>query len=656
VFFCTKNLYFWKIMFKNNIQARFIVPVSVFVITVVLGGALIFSNMENKRIATEVSGDAQGKIQNLIQILGLSDALLMEQTRTAMRLLIERGSALGTAATGPLVKVGEKSVPDLLLGGSGQANHYSLVDGVVKMTGGTATLFVKSGDEFVRISTNVKRNNERAIGTILDPKGKAITAIRAGKAFYGQVDILGNPFVTGYEPIRNAQDEVIGIWYVGYKVDMAALKELVDNSRLLQSGFIAIVDSTNKLRFHSAHVSDEQAEKIIKESSAWELARQEFSTWGFSIIGAYPRAEAEQIGRDRAISIVVIGILSCLTLIILLTVMLRRLVLAPLGGEPSVASDAASRIAAGDLTVSIPVAPNDRHSMMAAISKMQQGLRTIVSSIHSGADALNTASGNLVAVSNRVSTGVSHQNDATSAIALTLGEVTTSIRHVAERAGTANQMAKAAGNLASEGNSVVLETVEEMRLSADSVNQSATMIDRLGEGSKQITAIVNVIKDIADQTNLLALNAAIEAARAGETGRGFAVVADEVRKLAERTATSTHEISQMINDIQRSTYDAISGIQDGANRVNGSVDKAVAAGDSMARINSVTLQVVTAVDDISMALREQSIASDHIARNVEQVSSMNRENTAAVQEVVADAHRLQALAGQLKQAVCGFKV
>ncbi len=643
-------------MLRGSLQTRFVLPVSAFVIFVVLGGALFFSSIENRRISEEVAADIQQKVQGVIQILGVTDALMIQQTRGSMRLLIERGSALGAASLGAPVQVKDKSVPDLLLGGNGQANRFDLVDGVVKVAGGTATLFVKSGEDFVRVSTNVKRDNERAIGTILDPKGKAIAAIRDGKAFYGQVDILGNPFLTGYEPIRNAQGSVIGVWYVGYKVDMAVLTDLVDKSRLLQTGFLAIVDGTGKLRFHSGHVTDEQVEKLIKESAGWEVMKQEFATWGFSVIAAYPRGEAEQISRDRMMIIIVAGVVACLVLIVLLTVMLRQMVLRPLGGEPAAATDAARRIAAGDLTMPIPVVAGDDQSMMAAISKMQDGLRDIVRSIHEGAGALNTASDNLVTVSDRVSSGVAQQNDATSAIAATLEEVTVSIRHVSDSAGTAHSMAQAAGQLASAGNMIVVGAVDEMRRSADSVNQSAVMIEKLGEGSRQITTIVNVIKEIADQTNLLALNAAIEAARAGEMGRGFAVVADEVRKLAERTASSTREISEMIGDIQQSTTQAIGGIEDGAIRVNGSVSKAVEAGSSMKQINDATLQVVTAVDEISLALKEQTAASDVIARNVEQVANMNEENTAAVREVVADAQRLQALAVGLKQVVGGFRV
>lgn len=581
---------------------------------------------------------------------------MMERTQGSMRLLIERSNAYGVASQGSIVQVKDRKLPDILFGEKGQANHFDLVDSIARLVGGTATIFAKSGDDFVRVSTNVKRDNERAIGTVLDPKGKAVIAIRDGRSFYGQVDILGNPFLTGYEPIRNAEGNVIGIWYVGYKADMAVLKEIVEKSRFLHSGFIAIVDDTGKLRARSGHVSDEQVEAFVNDNVGWVVSKQNFSNWGFSVISAYPRAEVEQISRDRTLAIVGVGLMMCLVLIALLTAMLRWMVLRPLGGEPKAAMDAATRIAAGDLTTPIVVANGGHQNLMAAMSQMQHGLRVIVCGIYDCVTALEVASDNLVAVSDRILAGVSHQNEATSAIAATLEQVTVSIRAVTESADTANLMAKSAGDLASGGNSMIVEAVDEMRRSADSVNLSAATVDRLSEESEQIGVIVNVIKEIADQTNLLALNAAIEAARAGEVGKGFAVVADEVGKLAERTSTSTREISQMIGDIQKSTVEAVGGIEYGAERVNSSVQKAGDAVGTIERISGAAQRVTVAVDEISLSLKEQAVASDLIAKNVEQVASMNEENTAFMREMVADAIRLKDLAAKLKLAVGGFRV
>ena len=98
-------------------------------------------------------------------------------------------------------------------------NNFALVDEVQKEMGGTATIFVKSGDEFVRVATNVRKDDgSRAVGTVLDPKGKVIVAIRKNEPFYGEADILGTTYVTGYEPIRDAANSIVGIYYVGYPV------------------------------------------------------------------------------------------------------------------------------------------------------------------------------------------------------------------------------------------------------------------------------------------------------------------------------------------------------------------------------------------------------------------------------------------------------
>ncbi len=96
-------------------------------------------------------------------------------------------------------------------------NNFVLVDEVQKEVGGTATIFVKNGDEFVRVATNVKQDDgSRAIGTVLDPKGKAISAIAKGESYFGEANILGKSYITGYEPIRDESNNVIGVYYVGY--------------------------------------------------------------------------------------------------------------------------------------------------------------------------------------------------------------------------------------------------------------------------------------------------------------------------------------------------------------------------------------------------------------------------------------------------------
>ena len=117
--------------------------------------------------------------------------------------------------------VGGKDAPTLYFGSTKINNNFDVVDAISKEDGKgmTATFFVKNGDEYVRVSTSVPKpdGSGRAIGTILDPSGKAIAEIKQGKPFYGEVTILGTPYITGYEPMKDASGNVIGIYYVGYK-------------------------------------------------------------------------------------------------------------------------------------------------------------------------------------------------------------------------------------------------------------------------------------------------------------------------------------------------------------------------------------------------------------------------------------------------------
>jgi hypothetical protein len=139
-----------------------------------------------------------------------------EDVQTAMQLLKSKAAKMGAPNVKGEEAVAGKTVPALHFGAIKMNNNFVLVDEVQKEVGGTATIFVKSGDEFVRVATNVKKDDgSRAIGTILDPKGKAIAAIAKGESYFGEADILGKPYVTGYEPIRDASN-VIGVYYVGY--------------------------------------------------------------------------------------------------------------------------------------------------------------------------------------------------------------------------------------------------------------------------------------------------------------------------------------------------------------------------------------------------------------------------------------------------------
>ena len=151
---------------------------------------------------------------------GLTQSVSVAQTdqvKTSMAALQAMTAKLGPPKIEGMDAVGGKDAATLYFGTTKMNNSFDLVDEVVKANGGTATLFVKSGEDYVRVATNVKKDDgSRAIGTSLDPKGPVIAMIKQGKPYFGDANILGKPYDTGYDPIRDASGNVIGIYYVGY--------------------------------------------------------------------------------------------------------------------------------------------------------------------------------------------------------------------------------------------------------------------------------------------------------------------------------------------------------------------------------------------------------------------------------------------------------
>ena len=153
----------------------------------------------------------------LIPSIGTARTAQMSDVKASMTDLKAQTAKLGAPKIEGQATVAGKNVPGLYFGSTKMDSNFKLVDAVTKKHGGTATLFVKSGDEYVRVATNVKKaDGSRATGTILDPKGRVIKMINKGDAYYGEANILGKQYVTGYAPIKNASGNVIGIYYVGY--------------------------------------------------------------------------------------------------------------------------------------------------------------------------------------------------------------------------------------------------------------------------------------------------------------------------------------------------------------------------------------------------------------------------------------------------------
>ncbi|HZX16648.1 MAG TPA: methyl-accepting chemotaxis protein [Pseudomonas sp.] len=330
-----------------------------------------------------------------------------------------------------------------------------------------------------------------------------------------------------------------------------------------------------------------------------------------------------------------------------------RLMSRQLGAEPGELEEISAHIAEGRLggkTLGNQVMTG----VMKSVQSMRRGLQDMIGNIGEASEQIECATLQLAASSEQVLTSANVQSDTASAMAATVEQLAVSINHIAENAQQTYDMAKKAGDMTDAGIQVMARATTEMHKIAELVAESSQDVETLAAQSRNISAIVDVIRGIAEQTNLLALNAAIEAARAGEQGRGFAVVADEVRSLAGRTAQSTTEIIALVDAIHSGMHKAKSSMAAGCERVSIGTQLVDQAGSSMTGIRLALNESLQAVSVISLSLQEQRAASEQVAMSVERVAQIVEENSAAQGGIVQAIQSLQAMSGRLQGVMRRF--
>lgn len=587
-----------------------------------------------------------------------------------------------------LVKTGDVDLPAVRLGNEVLNGNDRLLKSFRELTTSEAAFLLIHDNKVYRLATLLKDKDGKAMTGVPLPDGDPVAkALLAGQDYQGLAIRGGKYNFSTVKLVKNAEGKPWLAYSLRISLD-SDLKRVRDQFGSLvagKTGYVYIVRPTDEKgigefvmhpKFEGKQIGEvdvpESARTVLRQvlerksglfryqmNDAAGAARDKIifaatsSAWGWTVgTGSWldEYLEESHALRNLVVAISVAAALLLATLVYLLvSFRLRSLSQMVQGAE---------RIAGGDLRTVIPGSDagsrNEVHVIAQAFNDMADSMRKLVHGVSDSSAQLGVAANELQEAATTGRASSEQAAASASGIAASVEELSVSITHVADSANHAAQISTEAKDVTASGREVVYQAMSELERVAGDITESAALIESLGERSKQISSVVGVIREIADQTNLLALNAAIEAARAGEQGRGFAVVADEVRKLAERTSLSTQEIATTVSAILEETSRAVRRMQDVSTNMGGSVSMARQAGDSLERIDQRAQETVAVVHDIAGSTREQSAASQDIARLVEKVASAAEGSNQRAVRNSERAQNLLRLAGELQAQLSRF--
>lgn len=634
-----------------SIGAKLATIASLLVGTLFIIFTLSLTHSAGKQVNELAVNAISEQVTGVVDMIEMYNASLNAEVDSYTRLFshfLPENFELDTASP---VMVGEQSAPVIKAGGNPLNLDSKIPDDFLARTGAISTVFARRGDDFIRVTTSLKKQDgTRAIGTLLDNTSPAYTKIMAGDSFSGLATLFGKKYITKYQPVRDAQGSVIGILFVGVDItaEYADMRAKILSKRIGEQGSFFVLNSApgKDLGKYLVHATDEGKtpawpEGVLDQVMSQSRGEREYTdatrqhqqfivyanvpAWHWVVVGTTDKDSLmEQVTRTRN-HFLMISLLALACFAALFIWLTRKLVSRPLSDVVYIAQQYAS----GDLRARAETQRVDEiGALMHAIDGIGHGLEKIVGEVRLVSSEIMHNTQALSSDSDRINQQIGTQASSLEETSASMEQITATVQNTADNSTQATQLVQQTDTAATVGSEAVDQSVESM--------------EAIKHASTRIADITTVIEGIAFQTNILALNAAVEAARAGEHGRGFAVVAAEVRALAQRSSNAVKEIENLVAD-------SLSKVEDG----HKSAAKTQA---NMINILQGIRQVKVLMSDIDIASHEQSAGISQVNIAIMQIGKATQENATLVENSQQTAAALSEQGRHLSQLVSVFKI
>jgi methyl-accepting chemotaxis protein len=644
---------------RLNVGTKFAALACALAAIVVAAFTLAVTRSAGEQVDAHALARVESENRSIGTMIGLYDTAVSAEVSRFMTLFAHRLPSTFSLDAAHTVDIGGVATPTLSAGDKPLNGDFTIPDAFLAESNAIATVFARSGDDFVRITTSLKKQDgKRAIGTLLDRKGPAYALVLAGKPYIGIAALFGKQYITEYKPVTDASGRVIGALFVGVDVsaEIAALQDDIAKLAIGQSGYHFVVDASNsanrgKLLVHPDNVGQLADERVAPfrqmldthegaltfegadipggdarvHGGTKEIVYMSVPQWNWVVGGIAYRDELLADMHASRNRFLLLGLAVVIALVGVLLFAVKKLIGAPLD-EVTRASE---RIAAGDLTVRVDTArEDDIGRLMRAIDGVARGLADIVAQVRHASADMSDGTARIASGSSDIASRIATQAASLEETAASMEQITSTVQQNAANTAQAGTLVASASDAARAG--------------GDAVSRVVAKMSEIDASARRIADITATIEAIALQTNILALNAAVEAARAGEHGKGFAVVASEVRTLAQRSAGAVKEIETLIAESAVKVSDGYQIAEQASGTMHGIVER-------VARVNAI-------VDEIGVASREQASGIEQVNTAVMLIGEATQQNAALVGEAEQSTVHLRDQADRLAQAVSMFRV